>query len=272
MRMRDLRPEADQLLDHDRRTRSAHPGGLHGERRAVGGRPGVAPEPPRVVEHQRLLQDVLRHGERPVRIAGQQHPLRQLGCRSQVDGLSSCHGRHPRATFRGGPRTATTGNTLRRPMTEPPRHPGRPSRRRGADGPGHRRHARAGPGRGIGALCVRRRAGQGCREGAHPQPPQRASRGGGAPARHAGRREGHSRRAAPHRERLEAIEERLPARASKPAAKSRPATRKAKTAARAKAARSAAKAAPRRSQACRKPKSAAKPKPARSSPPPGRAE
>ena len=57
----------------------------------VSGRPSrgqarVAPQAAVVVEHPRAVEQLLGHGERAVGIAGQQHPLRQLGGRAQVVG------------------------------------------------------------------------------------------------------------------------------------------------------------------------------------------
>ena len=58
-------------------------------------RPGVAPQPARVVEHARLLQDRLGHEQRAAGVAGQQDTLGQGRGRAQVDGRALGHGRAP---------------------------------------------------------------------------------------------------------------------------------------------------------------------------------
>ena len=86
------RPQFDQLLDHDGRAGRPHARGLDGEQLAVAGAARVSPQPARVVEHERLLQDRLGHGQRPVGIAGEQHPLGQRRLRLQMD--RPAHGRN----------------------------------------------------------------------------------------------------------------------------------------------------------------------------------
>ena len=87
-------------------------------------RAGVAPQPARVVEHQRLLEQRLRDRERAVGVAGQQHALGERGGGAQVDGRALGH----------GPRRAIDSAAMAKPR---PRHPRRPARRGGAHRAGH---------------------------------------------------------------------------------------------------------------------------------------
>jgi hypothetical protein len=80
--------EPEQLVHHDRRARATHAGCLHGHRLAVTRAAGIAPEAAVMVEHARLLEHRLGHRQGAVRVAGQEHPLRQLGGGPQVDRLA----------------------------------------------------------------------------------------------------------------------------------------------------------------------------------------
>jgi hypothetical protein len=82
-----LGPEPDQLLGDDRRARAAHSRRLDGQQFAVGRGSGVAPEAAVVVEHARLIGELLRQTERATGVAGQQDALRDGGVRAQVNGL-----------------------------------------------------------------------------------------------------------------------------------------------------------------------------------------
>ena len=88
------RAERDQLRDHRRRARPAEPGALDRQRRAVRGRPAVAPEPAVVVEHARSVDQLLREPERAAGVAGQQHALRDRLVRLEDRGRVG-HGRRP---------------------------------------------------------------------------------------------------------------------------------------------------------------------------------
>ena len=69
------RAERDQLGDDGGGARAAEAGALDGQRRAVGGRPAVAPEAAVVVEHPRPVDQLLGEPERAAGVAGQQHAL-----------------------------------------------------------------------------------------------------------------------------------------------------------------------------------------------------
>ena len=85
------RAERDQLLGDDRRARPAHARALDRQRRAVGGRARVAPQPAVGVEHlHRRRQQVLGEAQRAPGVAGQQHALGDGRVRPEVDGS----GRH----------------------------------------------------------------------------------------------------------------------------------------------------------------------------------
>ena len=89
------RPEPDQLLGHDRGRRPAHPGALDRQRRAVGRRARVAPQPAVGVEHlHRHREQVLGEAQRAPRVAGQQHALGDGRVRPQMDGSGGHVVRH----------------------------------------------------------------------------------------------------------------------------------------------------------------------------------
>ena len=83
------RAERDQLLGDDRRARAAEAGALDGQRRAVGGRPGVAPEAAMVVEHLRPVEQLLGQSQRPAGISRQEHALGNGLVRAKMD--RACH-------------------------------------------------------------------------------------------------------------------------------------------------------------------------------------